>query len=102
MEEFVRVAHISELKPGQGKAVKVNNKDIALFNVKGQYYAVDDYCTHKGAPLSQGMLGDKTVTCEWHGATFDLCNGAALTAPATVGITAYEVRLSGEFVEIKV
>jgi nitrite reductase/ring-hydroxylating ferredoxin subunit len=100
MAEFVRVAGKDELLPGQGKAVSVNGKSIALFNVKGEFFAVDDYCTHKGAPLHNGMLGNNSITCEWHGATFDLKTGAVLSPPAAGGITAYEVRVNGDDVEI--
>jgi len=56
MAEFVKVAKTAEIAPGQAKMVKVNDKEIALFNVDGSFYAVDNACTHVGGPLSEGEL----------------------------------------------
>lgn len=98
----VKVANIEELKPGQSKALNLNGKAIALFNVKGTFYAVEDVCSHMGAPLANGMLAGKTITCEWHGATFDLETGAAVEGPARGDITAYQVYVQGDDVELEI
>jgi nitrite reductase/ring-hydroxylating ferredoxin subunit len=102
MATFVPVATTHELSPGQGKLVEVNQKRIALFNMGGQFYAIDDVCPHRGAPLSEGELDGETVVCPWHGALFALRTGAVITPPAAVGVNTYETRVHGNAVEIAV
>jgi nitrite reductase (NADH) small subunit len=102
MAAFVTVARTDELAPGQGKLVEVNQKRIALFNVGGRYYAVDDTCPHRGGPLSEGDLEGTTVTCPWHGAIFDVATGEVTRSPAAVGVATYAVRIEGEAIAIAV
>lgn len=101
MSAFIKVAHIDDLKPGQAKAIAVADLRIALFNVAGTYYAVEDYCPHKGAPLASGMVGGGTVSCEWHGATFELDSGKCTAGPGGQGINTYPVRVIDEDIEIE-
>ena len=72
---FVTVAKKSEVLSGQGKAINVNGKDIALFNVNGEFFALDNTCLHQGGPLGEGELMDHTVTCPWHGWQYDVSTG---------------------------
>ncbi|MFQ5851114.1 MAG: Rieske (2Fe-2S) protein [Candidatus Binatia bacterium] len=102
MAGFVKVAKTSEVIPGQGKMVEVNGKKIALFNVDGSFYAIDDTCTHRGGPLSEGSLGEKHVTCPWHGAVFDVTTGETLGPPAPTGVVRYNVRVEGADIEVEV
>ena len=102
MAAFVTVARTDELTPGQGKLVEVKQKRIALFNVSGCYYALDDRCPHRGAPLSEGELEGAAVVCPWHGAIFDLATGNVTQPPAAAGVVTYEVRLNGEEIAIAV
>ena len=102
MAGFVKVGTAEELAPGQAKMVEVGGKKIALFNVDGTYYAIDDSCTHRGGPLSEGELSGSEVTCPWHGATFDVKTGNALGPPASKGVSRYVVRVSGNSVEIEI
>ena len=62
MSNFVKVATKAEIEPGSGKKVEVNGKEIALFNVGGSFCAIDDTCSHRGGPLSEGSLEDNVVT----------------------------------------
>lgn len=98
----VKIATVNDLKPGQAKGLDINGRAIALFNVKGSYYAVDDVCSHMGAPLHNGMLAGKSITCEWHGASFNLETGEVEDGPARGDITAYKVIIDGEdlFIDI--
>jgi nitrite reductase/ring-hydroxylating ferredoxin subunit len=97
MATFVKVAKIDDQPSGEGKLVEVHQKRIALFNVGGRYYAIDDVCPHRGAPLSEGEVEGETVVCPWHGAIFKLATGEVQRFPAAVGVATYEVRLeSGE------
>ncbi len=101
MATKVAVAKVSELKPGEGKAVQAGGKTIALFNVDGTFYAIDDACTHAGGPLSEGSVSGRSVTCPWHGAEFDVTSGAAQGPPAGAGVAAYRVHVEGDSVSIE-
>jgi nitrite reductase/ring-hydroxylating ferredoxin subunit len=102
MAELVTVATTSELKPGQAKTVQVKGQTIALFNIGGAYYAIDDTCTHVGGPLSEGSVEGTRVTCPWHGAEFDVTSGQALSPPAATGVTSYKVHVQGVEVKLEV
>lgn len=102
MAEFWKAARTEDVPSGQGKMVKAGGKHIALFNINGNYYAIDDTCTHRGGPLSQGETAGTTVTCPWHHARFDLRTGAAVSPPAEVGVSRYNVRVVGNDIEIEV
>jgi nitrite reductase (NADH) small subunit len=101
MGEFVKVAGAGEIAPGEGKAVDVGAQRIALFNVDGTFYAIDDTCTHRGGPLSEGLVAGTKVTCPWHGAVFDVTSGTVLGAPAPRDVARYNVRISGEDIEVE-
>ena len=75
MANFVKVAQTSEIPDGQGKCVEVEGKRIAIFNVEGTYYAIDDICPHQGGPLGEGELSGTVVTCPWHGWEYDVTTG---------------------------
>lgn len=102
MAGFVKVAKTAEVASGQGKMVEVGGKKIALFNVAGTFYAIDDTCTHRGGPLSEGVLDGKQVTCPWHGAIFDVTTGEVLGPPAPKGVARYNVRVEGENIEVEI
>ncbi|HMJ49298.1 MAG TPA: non-heme iron oxygenase ferredoxin subunit [Burkholderiales bacterium] len=101
MAGFVKVAKTKDLSPGQGKQVEVGEKTIAIFNVDGKYYAINDTCSHQGGPLSEGELNGKQVTCPWHGAVFDVTTGEVLGPPASENVLSYKVRVSGNDIEIE-
>jgi nitrite reductase (NADH) small subunit/3-phenylpropionate/trans-cinnamate dioxygenase ferredoxin subunit len=75
MSKFVPVARLSEIPPGTGRTVEVNGVRIALFNVDGTFYAVDNTCPHAGGPLGEGKLKEAIVECPWHGWRFDVRTG---------------------------
>ena len=101
MSEYVKVAEASELEPNHGKLVEVQGKKIALFNVDGKFHAIDDTCTHRGGPLSEGELEGVEVTCPWHGAKFKVSTGEVLGPPAPKGVSAYNVRVNGPDIELE-
>ncbi len=102
MAGFVKVAKTDEISPGHGKLVEAGGKKIALFNVEGAFYAIDDTCTHVGGPLSEGSLDGKEVTCPWHGAIYDVTSGEVLGPPAPQGVARYDVRVEGSDIEVEV
>jgi nitrite reductase/ring-hydroxylating ferredoxin subunit len=99
--QFVKVATTEDLAPGQGTMVEVSGKNIALFNVDGTYFAIDDACTHRGGPLSEGDLAGNELTCPWHGAVFDVTTGQVLGPPADRPVSRYNVRVTGGDIEIE-
>jgi nitrite reductase (NADH) small subunit/3-phenylpropionate/trans-cinnamate dioxygenase ferredoxin subunit len=82
MKAFVSVADASSLAPGQGRTVEVRGRKFALWNVDGQFFALDDDCPHRGGPLGAGVLEDGKVYCPLHGWAFDAKTGACLSNPA--------------------
>ena len=83
-------------------AVEVGDKQIALFNVDGTFYAIGGTCTHRGGPLAEGSLEGTTLTCPWHGATFDVRTGRNETPPAPKEVPSYPVRLVEEDIEVEI
>ncbi len=102
MAEFVKAVRTDEIAPGQSKILEVNGKKIAIFNVAGSFYAIDDTCSHRGGSLSQGMIEEEKVTCPWHGAVFDIRSGEVLGPPAPKGVARYNVRVDGVQIEVEI
>lgn len=93
----------SDIPPGQLKKISEEGKDILLVNIDGQYYAVDDTCTHMGASLSEGKLEGSTVVCGWHGAQFDCKTGKLEKFPAKVNdLKSYPVSVESDNVFVEV
>jgi 3-phenylpropionate/trans-cinnamate dioxygenase ferredoxin subunit len=101
MADFVKVAKTSEIKPGQARLVDVKGKLIALFNVGGEFFALDNTCTHEEGPLVEGEISGHTVICPWHGATFDVRTGEVLGPPAYEGVARFSVRVTGTDIEVE-
>jgi nitrite reductase/ring-hydroxylating ferredoxin subunit len=102
MAPFIKVASTADLAPGEAKCVEGAGKKIALFNLEGRFYAIDDTCTHRGGPLSEGEVSGEEVTCPWHGAIYSIKTGAVLGPPAPRGVASYAVRVQGSDVEVEV
>ncbi len=102
MPAYVRVAKSSEIQPGTAKRIEAGDKLIALFNLEGVFHAIDDTCTHRGGPLSEGILSGNEVTCPWHGAVFDVTTGEVISPPAPLGVATYPVRIAGDDVEVEI
>jgi len=94
MGTFTRVAETADLKPGEGKVVEVAGKTLALFNVDGAFYALDNTCLHRGGPLGEGELEATIVTCPWHGWRWDVTSGANTNNPA-VKVACFPVKVEG-------
>lgn len=91
----VRVAALAELPDGSVMGVEAGGRRICLANCEGEIYAFSDNCSHRDFPLSNGELDvdDCTITCEWHGAAFDVRTGRALCLPATSPIETFPCRV---------
>ncbi len=89
--------NLSDIEPGTGMLVG----NVAVFNVDGKFCAVNDECTHKGGPLSDGELDGEVVTCPYHGAQFNVCTGKVLRGPAEKDVRTYRVVIDGEIGRIE-
>jgi 3-phenylpropionate/trans-cinnamate dioxygenase ferredoxin subunit len=101
MSEFVRVAKTSDLADPGKQLIEVDDRLIVLFHVAGRFYALDDVCTHDGGPLGEGELCGFEIACPRHGAKFDIRDGHVVCMPATRATGAYEVKVEGEDVLLK-
>jgi nitrite reductase/ring-hydroxylating ferredoxin subunit len=101
MGTLTKVGKIAEIGPGAGKVVEVEGKTLALFNVDGAFYAMDNTCLHRGGPLGEGELDGSVVTCPWHGWRYDVKTGANVNNPA-VKVSCFPVKVEGSelFVEL--
>ena len=95
MAKYVKVAKLSELPAGSCREFQADGKVIAVFNVNGTVYALDNTCLHRGGPLGQGGLEGEVVTCPWHGWQYNVTTGAA-AFNEQIKVETYEVKLEGE------
>ena len=102
MSEFIRVAGRAELPPGGKKLVDLDGRAIAVFNVEGRYYAIDDVCTHDGGPLAEGDLDGAEIRCPRHGARFDVRTGKALCFPAIEPVDTHAVEVRGDEIYVAI
>ena len=102
MGDLYDVAAVWEIAPGEAKLVEAGGKEIALFNCGGEYYALDNDCTHVGGPLCEGeIIGDRVV-CPWHGAEFSIRTGEVLGPPADESVGTYAVRIEDDRILIEI
>jgi len=90
--EFVRVADLAATPPGSALAVRAGRYEIALFNVGGALYALENACPHQGGPIAEGWVEGLTVTCPWHAWCFDLRTGN-MTLGQFAWIDRFDVRV---------
>ena len=102
MTHFVKVARTDDIKPGQARLVDARGRQIALFNINGEFFAIDNMCTHEQASLAEGEISGHEVTCPLHGAKFDVRTGGFLGPPAYDDVACYSVRVMGPDIEVDV
>ena len=89
---YVRVAAAADVPSGSGTVVHADGRAIALFNVDGSFYAIDNTCLHRGGPVGEGDLEGVVVTCPWHGFQYDVTTGRNVLDP-DVGLQTFQVRV---------
>lgn len=99
---FVTVAKTTEIPPGERDVFEIQGLYIAVFNVGGTYYAIEDVCTHDDGPLAEGDLHGFEIECPRHGARFDIRTGKALSLPAVVDVSWYPVRIEGDDIQVEI
>ena len=102
MTEWQAVGNVSDIGPGRVCVFQVGDREIAVCNVDGELYAIDDVCTHDGGPLDQGELEGNEIECPRHGARFDVTTGAAIQLPAFEPVETYPVRVEGDTIMVEV
>ena len=90
---WVRVSTTAELLPGEYRVVWDGDVPIAVFNFDGEFYAIEDVCTHDGGQLTGGRVLGDVIECPRHGARFDVRSGAVLAPPAVVPIASFPVEV---------
>ena len=99
MATFVKVANVADIPPGKAASFVVGDYEVALFNVGGAFYAIENSCPHQGGPLVDGWFEGKRVVCPWHAWCFDVTTGKmALGEFATVAT--FAVQLEGSTIAI--
>ena len=91
MPDFVEAARVDQIPPGTGTMIKVADKEIAVFNVDGNFYAIGDSCPHAGASLGSGKLSGRIVTCRAHGLRYDVTTGHVTTGG--FGVVSYPAKI---------
>ncbi|MFZ5845705.1 MAG: Rieske (2Fe-2S) protein [Patescibacteria group bacterium] len=103
MASFIKAARVSEVNEGQLKTISVGGKVIALAKVGGEFFALDDTCTHAGCSLgNEGILEGEVVTCGCHGAKFGVKSGKALALPAATDVATYKVKVENDDIYVAV
>jgi nitrite reductase (NADH) small subunit len=99
MADYVRVAATTDVPPGTGLVAEVNGQALAVFNVNGTFYAIDNTCVHRGGPLGEGELEDDIVTCPWHAWQYNVRTGVSTTNPSA-SVKTYQVKVEGSDVKV--
>jgi nitrite reductase/ring-hydroxylating ferredoxin subunit len=100
MPEFLRVASVSEVPPGEMMMVEVEGQEVVLANLDGDIVAFGNECTHRGGPLGEGILMGDVVECPWHSGQFNVRSGEVVGSPPDSPMRTYEVRVEGDDVSV--
>ncbi len=98
MSDWEEVAKVGEIEPGTCKAVDVDGTQVALFNLDGEYYAIEDVCTHDGSEISCGIVMGEEIICSRHGARFSIKTGQVTAPPAYEDIETFPVKVENEVI----
>ncbi len=101
MSDWTRVASVAEFKVDEVRVVDVDNVMVAVFNLDGEFIAIEDVCPHDGSEIASGCVKNGILECPYHGATFDLRSGDVLTPPAYDPLEMMQVRVENGFVEVR-
>jgi len=100
MSELTKVANTVDIEPGSGIVAEVNGKEIAVFNVDGSFFAIDNTCVHRGGPLGEGDLEGEVVTCPWHGWEYNVKTGVCTKNPSA-NLACFQVTVEGNEVKVQ-
>ena len=101
MSDWIDVAPEADFTPGMSRSVEVDGVSIAVFNIDGEYYAIENVCTHDGGILTGGTIEGDQIVCPRHGAHFSIRTGEALTPPAYEDVAIFPVRVHEGTVQVR-
>lgn len=101
MSDWIDVAAAADFPPGSVRTVDADGVAIAVFNVDGNYYAIEDCCSHEQQTLSEGRVEGREIICPRHLARFSLVSGEALAAPAYEPVAVFPVRLQDGQIQVR-
>ena len=101
MDGWIRVCGSEELLPGEFKIAYDGDTAIAVFNIDGELYAIEDVCTHDGGVLTGGAVEDDVIVCPRHGARFSIRTGEVLSPPAYEDVPTFPVRIEAGIVQVR-
>jgi 3-phenylpropionate/trans-cinnamate dioxygenase ferredoxin subunit len=101
MQDWFYVTEVADIPPGSWQVVDINDISILIFNINGQFYAIQNLCTHDGGDLAGGRLEGDEIICPRHGAHFCVKTGAATQPPAYEDVPAFPVRVIGDKIQVK-
>lgn len=107
MADWVDVASVEEFPAGESRLIDADDVMIAVFNLDGEYFAIEDVCSHDGSPMlgcgidSEDLLDGDQIICPRHGARFCIKTGEALTAPAYEAISKFPTRINNATVQVR-
>lgn len=103
MDGYVKIAAAGDIPPNTKKTVLWGGKKLAIANIDGTFFAVDDTCTHEECSLgTEGFLDGNSLVCGCHGSMFDVTTGKVLSLPAVVDLKTYEVKVENGEVWVEV
>jgi len=94
--QFEKICRADEIDEGASRVFNLNGKSILVSKYEGEFYAVDNICTHDGGDLGEGKIIEGQIECPRHGARFDIRTGDVTRMPAVCGIDAYEVKIEND------
>ncbi len=100
--QYVTVAKVGDLEPGDLMYVEVGDEPVCLINLDGELYALNDTCTHEEASLSDGTIEGDEIECPLHGGAFNIRTGQPVAFPVVVPVETYGVRIVGNEVQVAV
>ena len=101
MSDWIDVKRADEIAPNEPAIVELDDTNIAVFNVGGAFFAIQDVCTHDGEELTGGPVEGDEIICPRHGARFCVRTGAALSPPAYEPVHCFPVRVVGGIVQVR-
>jgi 3-phenylpropionate/trans-cinnamate dioxygenase ferredoxin subunit len=102
MADYVRVARVDEVPAGEARSFEVGFHRVAVCNVDGSFYAIEDVCTHDSSPFGNERLLGTAIECPRHGARFDVRTGAVLQMPAVVPVRTFPTKVEGDEIYVAV
>lgn len=102
MSDFIEVCRTADIPDPGKQTLALGDRMVVILHVGGEFFCIDDVCTHDGGPLGDGEFVDHTIACPRHGARFDIRNGKAITMPATEDTMVHDVRVEGGKILVKI